>query len=319
MTFKEMIKFFAKRKYIVNEGIWSISITNGNSPICFSDVSGNIPVITAELIHDVKAEFVADPFIFMDGEKYYIFFEILDFITTKGVLGVSESYDGVNWEYKGIILREDFHLSYPQIFKVDNEYYMVPESYQSRQVRIYKADKFPLKWRFEKVILEGKYLDNSIFEYDNKWWMFNEKIEDNRKKSLRLFYSNSLLGEWSEHPKSPIIYDNLKISRPAGNIVNFNNELYRFSQNCSERYGKDITAFRIKKINIYDYEEESIGVVLSQSDKDNTWNKDGMHTVNSIKFNDESYITCMDGYYLEKKNLVISKIKREIIKLVTIK
>lgn len=316
MRFKELIKFIIQKKYIVNEGVWSIVTIESDSAITFNDLSNEEPVITAKIINDVKAEFVADPFLIKDDEKYYMFYEILDSMTCKGVIGVSESFDGKEWRYRGVVLREDFHLSYPQVFKINDQYYMIPESHESEEVRVYKAEEFPYTWKFEKAILNGKYLDNSIFEYRNIFWMFSEKIEDNNDKSLRLFSANNILGKWEEHPKSPIIYNNLELSRPAGSVMKFNDELYRFSQDCSERYGKSITAFKINNLTLDEYEEEVIGNILGESNKHNTWNKDGMHTVNSIKKENGYYISCVDGYYLRKKNLIISKLKREFYKFI---
>lgn len=312
MNLKEKIRFIKNKKYIVNEGIWTIGITETNTPINFKDAKYK-QIIKPEDITDAYAEFVADPFLIKVKNKYYLFYEILDFISCKGVIGVSESVDKYNWIYKGIILKEDFHLSYPQVFEINNEYYMIPESYQSGQVRIYKAIDFPLKWKMERVILEGEYLDNTFIKYNDKWWLFNESIEEN-KKSLRLFYSDDLLGEWKEHVSNPLIYDDIKISRPAGKVVEYKGNLYRFAQDCSLRYGKSINAFKINTINEYQYDEEYFETILTESGVQGDWNSDGMHTVNSIK-DGEKYFCCVDGYYLKKKNLITNKIKRELYKV----
>ena len=45
------------------------------------------------------------------------------------------------------ILVEDIHLSYPFIFPYLGEYYMLTESSESRELTLYSAESFPLKWK----------------------------------------------------------------------------------------------------------------------------------------------------------------------------
>ena len=98
------------------------------------------PVLTKAHVTDVTATFVADPFLFHEGDMWYIFFEVLDASTNKGKIGLATSTDGLSWAYDRIVLSESFHLSYPFIFKYNSNYYMVPESGAARQIRQRQRD-----------------------------------------------------------------------------------------------------------------------------------------------------------------------------------
>lgn len=51
------------------------------------------------------------------GYTLYLFFETKNSITMQGDIGVARSVDqGATWEYLGIALDEEWHLSYPYVF-----------------------------------------------------------------------------------------------------------------------------------------------------------------------------------------------------------
>src|SRR3972149_5897581 len=93
--------------------------------------------------------------------------------TSQGDSGYAESRDALHWRYKGIILDEKFHLSYPYVFKWKEDYYLIPESNNDLSVRLYKASPFPRKWNYIGNLLSGyHFVDPSIVRYKGKWWMF---------------------------------------------------------------------------------------------------------------------------------------------------
>jgi hypothetical protein len=118
------IPFFQKKDFR-----WSIGIYAGNSPFDLSTPDNlKNPVITARDITDVTADFVADPFMIRENNKWHMFFEVM---TRKGEIGLAQSSDGLHWDYRQIVLREPFHLSYPYVFKWNDDYYMIPEANQT--------------------------------------------------------------------------------------------------------------------------------------------------------------------------------------------
>src|SRR5689334_17430674 len=100
--------------------MWSIGIYTGNSPYDLSPAAEvSNPVLTAANVTDIPAAFVADPFML----RNHMFFEVLRNDRPIGEIGLATSDDGFAWTYKQIVLREDFHLSYPYVFEWENAVY----------------------------------------------------------------------------------------------------------------------------------------------------------------------------------------------------
>ena len=265
--------------------------------------------LTPKHVKDRRTAFIADPFLIKEKNKWYCFYEILDNDRYEGVIGYSYSLDGYIWEYGGVCLEEDWHLSYPYVFRDEKDIYMIPESGQTNKIILYKAKDFPNEWEIVDCLLEGNYLDSSICNYNDKWWMFTFK--DN---SLYIFYSDKVRGPWIPHKKNPIISNNTSITRPGGRILNLNNKLIRHTQDCHDNYGKLVRQFEILKLTENLYEEIEIGHIIKNSQKPLTWNRDGMHNIDIQEFNNNSYLIAVDGYYCKKVNRLSNKIKK-ILKL----
>ena len=123
-------------------------------------------------------------------EKYFMFFEVLNRENYQGDISFAVSTDGKEWDYKKVILDEDFHLSYPYVFEWDNNYYLIPESNEDLSVRLYNATEFPEKWEYMGNLLSGYgFVDPSIFRYKDKWWLYVSTIHNN---VLNLYYSDDL-------------------------------------------------------------------------------------------------------------------------------
>ncbi len=285
---------------ISKESLWSIGIYSGDSPYNFkpSDSVSN-PILTPKDVKDVCADFVADPFMVREGSRWYMFFEVMNAKTSQGDIGLAASEDGMQWIYEQVVLDEPFHLSYPYIFKWNEEYYMIPESSKANSVRLYKAVDFPVKWNFAGSLLSGNYVDPCIFRYDNIWWLF---VCLTTHDTLKLFYADELTGPWSEHPKSPIISGNANIARPGGRVLVRNDFIIRYAQDCKPTYGKLLRAFEIILLTKSDYEEREAKENPILKAEGFGWNRHGMHNIDPYEINENEWIACVDGY---KKHLVI--------------
>jgi hypothetical protein len=212
------------------------------------------PVLTGSMVTDVPGLFVADPFLFHEGNKWYLFFEVFNNGQTD--IGVADSTDGLHWTYRQIVLNDSFNHSYPTVFKYNGKYYMVPESYESNAVRLYEATTFPTGWQLASTLVSGRpFVDNVIINYNNTWWMFTSDISDSK---LYLYYSDDLYGGWVEHPKSPVVYRTSK-SRPGGRVLIFDNgRIVRLAQKDDVVYGEAVRAFEIEVLTKTDYREHEI-------------------------------------------------------------
>ncbi|WP_138498119.1 glycoside hydrolase family 32 protein [Nostoc sp. PA-18-2419] len=301
---KNIAKIFVTRR-----SEWSIGIYLGESP--FSFVSANTiinPVLTAKDITDVPAHFVADPFMVREDGIWYMFFEVLNSLQNKGVIGLANSNDAYKWNYQQIVLDEPFHLSYPYVFKFQNDYYMIPETSQASSIRLYKATNFPTKWSFIQTLLSEKdFVDPSIFQYNNLWWLLTATSQ--ARNTLRLYYSQNLMDTWIEHPQSPVIKGSKNIARPAGRVIVFDGKIIRYTQDCERVYGHQVRAFQITELTTTNYQEKEIknNPVIKASGLG--WNQIGMHHIDAHQIDKDKWIACVDGkrYQLVFNQTLITK------------
>lgn len=274
--------------------VWSIGIYTGTSPFQLIDSKAiRNPVLRAQDVSDVEAKFVADPFMLIEGSKYYMFFEVLNKATNKGEIGLAESDNGFDWQYKSIILKEPFHLSFPYVFEWNNNIYLMPESGEDYSIRLYKASVFPTEWKYERTLIKGyRFADPTVVYYKKMWWLF---VSLSDSDALYLYYSDSLEGIWIQHPKSPLITNNKHISRPAGRLILLDDKLYRFSQDCSPIYGNQVLAFEITELNADTYREMPVSTTPIIKGTKSGWNADGMHTVDPHAVGIHEWIACVDG------------------------
>jgi hypothetical protein len=241
----------------------------------------------------LKAEFVADPFMVKEGGVWFMFFEIMDAKSYRGKIGLALSEDGIKWSYQGIVIDEPFHLSYPYVFKWHNDYYLIPECYTANAIRLYKAVEFPLRWSLDGELLQGSYVDASIFRHDDQWWLFAAEAQGNH--TLHLFSARDLAGPWMEHPRSPIVKGDAQRARPGGRVLVLDGRIIRYAQDCTETYGGQLRAFEVTELTPNNYQEKAISPepILKASGDD--WNKDGMHHIDPHQLSDGRWIACVDG------------------------
>lgn len=278
--------------------LWSIGTAIGRSPFQLArDRSMDRPVLTREDVTDVRALFVADPFMIRVHDLWHMFFEVYNYDSDRGEIGWATSCDGRVWNYEQIVLRESFHLSYPYVFEWNGCHYMVPESHQARSVRLYEAKQFPTEWVCTDVLLKGEcFNDSSLFRYGQHWWMLSETSSELRHDTLRLYYSRHLRCGWQEHSRSPIIQANPHTARPAGRVRVVGDKLIRFAQDCSPIYGTSVRAFEITDLTPVTYEER---VLLAQpflGPNWRPWMQGGMHHIDLHHLGTNQWIACMDGW-----------------------
>ena len=185
-----------------------------------------------------KNTYWADPFLWDE----YIFFEELDRVKGKG--HISSMKMG---EFKPqIVLERPYHLSFPFLIEEEGDVYMVPETGQAGRIELYRAKKFPYEWEFVKVMIEGIVVGDTVIYKNGKDLLMFTTEGDN---SLRIFQSNSVLGEWEKIYSEDHIH-----SRSAGNLFKENGKLIRPVQD-GEVYGRQIF---FKEIELAPYREKIV-------------------------------------------------------------
>jgi hypothetical protein len=277
--------------------LWSIGLYEGTTPYTLKPARGiENPVLTRDYVSDARALFVADPFMIRRQNTWYMFFEVYNFDTAKGEIGLATSEDAATWKYERIVLREPFHLSYPYVFEWDGRYYMIPESHQAQTVRLYESRQFPTEWACTNIMISGqRFSDSSLLRYGDLWWLFSETSPDLRHDTLRLYFSQHLQGPWHEHPASPIVHDP-HVARPAGRVVLWQDRPIRFAQDCFPTYGTSIRAFEVSQLSTRVYRESPIAKRSILGPGFKTWNFGGMHHIDPHAVGPSQWIALVDGW-----------------------
>ena len=267
----ESFKYYTKltlnllsRKFTNTKMRWKIAIKQNN---------------TYHFLTQPEKSFWADPFIIQNNDHNYIFFEELkhDSIGAISCLEIDKNFKIIN---KQIIIDKAYHLSFPNVFKHENNHFMIPESSANNSLDIYKCSNFPYEWHFHKILIDKiRLLDPVLFFHDNIYWIFGNKIEgfeqDNNER-LYLYFANDLFSKnWNSHPQNPIINDS-SLARNAGKIYQKNNKIYRVSQNCSNSYGKNLVVNQITTLTTQHYVEQKDHEIYPDK------KFKGMHTMNFI-------------------------------------
>lgn len=276
---------------------WAIGIYAGSDPLRVRPQRGRSkPVLTAASVRDVPALFVADPFIVRAQAGWHLFFEVLNATTRRGQIALAVSGDTHSWSYQQVVLDEPFHLSYPLVFSWNGAYYMTPETMAQRQVRLYRADEYPLRWTYVATLLDGDdYMDPTPFAAAGRWWMF-VATNGSRNDTLRLYHAETPLGPWREHPQSPVVRGDPRFARPAGRVVEHDGRLIRFAQDDTRGYGRQVYAFEVTELGTERYAERPLGANPVLSPAGFGWNARGMHTIDPHRRDDGTWFACVDGY-----------------------
>lgn len=276
--------------------MWSIGIYTGDSPHRLAPAPGvENPVLSARDVTDVPADFVADPFMVRSGGLWHMFFEVLNAESRNGEIGHATSPDGLGWTYRGIVLREPFHLSYPHVFEWKGSFFMTPETLGPGEVRLYRADPFPHRWSLVRWLLPVRAADPTVCRHGGLWWMLLCP-RPNRHDTLELYFAAELGGPWTRHPRSPVVRDDCRRARPAGRLLAGDGTVTRFAQDCDPHYGTQVRAFEISELTPEAWREEERGVVLGPSGAG--WNGMRMHHLDPHPLPQGGWIACVDGFRL---------------------
>ncbi len=277
------------------ETIWSISVYEGPTPFTMTPiVQSELPVITHTNVSDIQATFVADPFLLKHKNVWHIFMEVMNGNSAMGEIALSSSTDLKTWNFQKVVLKENFHLSYPYVFQWQDDFYMLPETLGASAVRIYKSSNFPFDWKHSADLLSGRYSDPSILRYNQRWWLF-VCVANSKQGTLELYYSDHLMGPYVSHPMNPIINGDNAIARPAGRLIRYEESLFRFAQDCQPYYGSAVRAFEITTLSTTDYQEKEIAnsPILGATGKN--WNSDGMHHIDAHQVDTHRWVAAVDG------------------------
>lgn len=232
-----------------------------------------------EMINQPPNTFWADPFCINEGDDMWVFFEEME-ENQKGKISACK-INGSEVTEKKTVLEQPFHLSFPNVFRKNGKYYMLPEQSESGRLDLYTADRPGGVWEYHSTLIPNiRALDPVWIYHDGKYWLFFNKIEDfeyDNNERIYIYYSDDLFStNWKPHRQNPVII-NISKSRNAGSIFEKDGYLYRPSQNCEISYGAEVILNKITKLTEDEYEEVKSGSLNHL----NNWL--GMHTYNQCE------------------------------------
>lgn len=224
--------------------------------------------------------FFADPFIFKTPEgTLNVIYEDFSVDDQYGKISLTTVDDNFKAVFTKEMLDTKSHLSYPNVFLENGKTYIIPESSKSGHVTCYEYD-FGSKSlvNARNIIQNLPLLDSTILVYNNKYWLFATKRGENSNSKLYIYYADQMAGPYIPHAGNPV-KNSLNGSRPAGNFIQVNGEIYRPSQNCAEYYGKSVTINKLLVLNEKEFAEEP---VLEIAPPQKSGFNYGIHTINVV-------------------------------------
>lgn len=187
----------------------------------------------------------ADPFLYVHQGKNWLFYEKQNLTDMKGTLWCVNLDEPQAKPVKA--LEEAFHLSYPQVFRYGKYTYMLPESRNAGEVRLYRCVQFPGKWEKVETLLDMQAVDTTILQKmdeEQVYYAFTYTQGQLEIYLCRVEKENFRIVEKKK------IYASARSDklRPGGAFLEENGRLYRAAQNCSEYYGQELLINEIDRL-----------------------------------------------------------------------
>ena len=200
--------------------------------------------------------FRADPFGLWDGGKLHIFAEAFDYRTLKGSIELLVYDECFNLIRKRRVLSRPWHLSYPFVFRADEQVWMLPEARRSGELTLYRASAFPTAWEPAATLeVPGAPLDATPLFHDYRWWLFYAR-GSRLSSELNVAYADRLTGPWYSHPQNPVRIGPAS-TRPAGTPIRRDDGGIDLPvQDCSSTYGGSIRRLAIRRLDEQHFEAE---------------------------------------------------------------
>lgn len=219
----------------------------------------------------------ADPFLVEDQGKTWLFAELYDRLRLKGILACCELTESGAGKWT-IVLDEPFHLSYPFVFRHNDAWYMIPESFNAGRITLYKATRFPWKWMRVSDLKDIAAVDSTIIEAPSGRYLITVRVI-NRVGELVIMKLSNELSLSNPRVISPKNDSNV---RPAGHPFYQNGELIRPAQDCSQGYGYGLNFMRICQLDDESFSEELLCKILPKDVQICGVTKpEGIHTYNA--------------------------------------
>jgi hypothetical protein len=255
-------KFFSEKHESSNLDFYNVYVPSTKFGLISSKYSNSILGIMGKAKPDWHIEFrskegnwfaprnlshisTADPFLIKNDKHTFCFFEFFERNKVRGKIGMlrisaSANLESSEMEFFDNVIVEDFHLSFPFIFKYDEKYFILPEGSHSGRMPLYCSEALEGPWRFIlDLVIPEVLLDCVVFFTGQKFMLIGSRrmFNDAAGSNILLAYEAlSLESEWVLN-KSFVEWSDLT-SRNGGFELLSSYEFIRYSQSfCNGTYG----------------------------------------------------------------------------------
>ncbi|UKA01325.1 hypothetical protein [Photobacterium damselae] len=285
-----------------DQDFWRIGLINEHP---LDVIEKGLSACNIQWFNFTDKDFEADPFVFVFESKSYIAYEIFDYSHGNGKIECVD-FEGNRYNFFEDISNIVGHKSFPFVFEDDHELYCIVETSDLNEITLYKFDG--VKFIKQKTLLSGsKFIDTCIKRIDDTFYLFTSTSDNAFQQQL--YISDSLLGDYTLHPSSPIA-NNKAFGRNGGPIIERNGQYYRVCQNCEITYGGSLKIMRITDVSTTSYQEEFYKDVMPVDPYG-----DGIHTLsywsNMTVIDSKNILTKYSNIYRKIKYLAMVKLKIE--------
>ena len=230
----------------------------------------------------------ADPFILEeDSTSIQFLVEEFDYSVGRGRIA-RLLVDKGNNEIKecSVILDLPTHLSFPVIYRVDNEIYVHPENSASGASYMYRYDRGGDKLVEPRLIIKQAIADAIIRHVDDCYIMYATRNPNANGCELIEYRSSSLFGPYTEYP--PLHFE-LNTARMAGMFIGD----IRPAQDCYRDYGKAVVLYNDKNVQC--------------RIEPTNWRYAGIHTFNTLN---QTFVIDIKKYDYPLFYKIIRKIRK---------
>ena len=220
----------------------------------------NAPAFGSHVLLSAARGWWADPFVVgTQGRRLLFVEEMLQPKRNNANIACVELIAG-GARRLGVALDEPGHLSFPQVFEWEGQWYLTVESSYDRRVSLYQAEEFPLRWTRVADLITGRVcVDPTLHRHEGRWYLFTNVAENGNSTSeeLFLFVSDDLRGPFVPHPASPIVCD-VRRARMAGRLFRHEGRLIRPAQDCGPGYGNAVVFNEVLELGPEVYRERQL-------------------------------------------------------------
>lgn len=253
----------------------------------------------------------ADPFVVNDNGRHYVFVESMNSYHLDGEIAVAPVENDKIGEFQTII-HEPYHMSFPNVFKWENDWYMLPEISMSKQVRLYKAEAFPYQWKLDKILLKNvKLVDHALYPIKNGFFVVTHDNQDKKHVYNRFFVLDMQKKQLKEyHPAGTWTQE-----RPGGNFFLRAGQWYHVTQDCQHHYGEYLHFYRVDNLSRENFNETEVktvhihDIIIEPDNKKmqfiHTYNCDDKYEVIDVRY-DKIY---PDKFFIHQWHEILKRIK----------